>query len=404
MRVLAPGRTVVYRWDGDVGPWRPAPEAILVPEGRHALHLATIDVAGRVTWEKDVHLKVAYTSPPINSPPGGRRRVAGSKLSDARSVGVRAKVSPVAGPILKRLGGRDRYETAGDISEETFASADTVILATGQDFADALASSGLAGSYGGPLLLTKRDALPAATRAELKRLGAKKVVITGGPPAVSEDVARTVRAMGPTVQRIGGRDRYATAALIAAELEKREGRRSTAFIARGDNFPDALAVSPFAFHSRSPILLVRPTSMPAATRAALSRGYFSDVVIAGGPAAVSTSVGGQIVPYADSVRRAGGSDRYATAAKAAKMGFSSGWTNYCMIGIATGMDFPDALCGGVSVGSRQGIVLLTRKAELPSATGRQVDECGPYLRLLHVFGGPAAVSEKVLEALRTIMR
>src|SRR5699024_688979 len=49
-----------------------------------------------------------------------------------------------AGPKVKRLDGELRYDTAIDVSQEGWDSADTVILARGDEFADALAGVPLA--------------------------------------------------------------------------------------------------------------------------------------------------------------------------------------------------------------------------------------------------------------------
>lgn len=90
-----------------------------------------------------------------------------------------------AGPIV-RLAGTDRYETSLAISRETYESASTVYLATGANFPDALAGAPLRG----PLLLTPRDYLLPAVRAEILRLGATKVIVLGSSGAIRESTAR----------------------------------------------------------------------------------------------------------------------------------------------------------------------------------------------------------------------
>ncbi|MBE0475918.1 MAG: cell wall-binding repeat-containing protein [Coriobacteriia bacterium] len=403
VRVVAPGRRVLHRWDADVGEWAEADPEIVVPEGRRTLHLAVVGAEGGVDWRGSLELKVDLGAPKLNGSVEPAAPEPAESLLRRRSVTVRTSVVPQAGPTLTRLGGRDRYETSVIISKANFSEADTVIIATGEGFADALAASGLAGSYRCPLLLTRRDRLPAVARDEMLRLGAKKAVIAGGPPAVSEGVAKAVRQAGLSTQRIGGSDRYETAVLVAKELERREGPRSLGFVARGDTFPDALAVSPFAYGSRSPILLVKPTSLPKVTRNAISRGHFTRIVIAGGPPAVSEGAERWIAGHA-MVVRAGGSDRYETAVRASVLGRFMGSAGDAFVGVATGGDFPDALCGGVAAGGRSGVVLLTRRHDLPQVTGRAVSDLGPSLRCVQVYGGPPAVDEPVLGTLRTIIR
>lgn len=90
-----------------------------------------------------------------------------------------------------RFAGSDRYQTSLEISQDwPDKSVETVVVATGGDFPDALAATPLAGAYYSPLLLTKKDSLPAGFAAELKRLGAKNVILVGGTGAISEKVQK----------------------------------------------------------------------------------------------------------------------------------------------------------------------------------------------------------------------
>jgi putative cell wall-binding protein len=98
--------------------------------------------------------------------------------------------SYTAGPV-ERLAGADRYATAVAISQRTYGAADTVYLATGENFPDALAGAALQG----PLLMTPATTLPSAVRAEIVRLGATRVVVLGGPGVVSTAVANAAAGL-----------------------------------------------------------------------------------------------------------------------------------------------------------------------------------------------------------------
>lgn len=100
-----------------------------------------------------------------------------------------------------RLAGKNRFETAAKISEEGFKKADTVVLAYGFNYADALAGVPLAQKLGAPILLTQTDKLPDETAAEIQRLGAKKAVILGGEGVISTSVENTLKKQGITTQR-----------------------------------------------------------------------------------------------------------------------------------------------------------------------------------------------------------
>ncbi|WP_432565195.1 cell wall-binding repeat-containing protein [Kineococcus sp. SYSU DK003] len=103
---------------------------------------------------------------------------------------LRGLKTAVSGEGNVRISGNDRYETAADISfvmgwepGNTFV----VFLASGTSSADALALGASTGDLG-PVLLTEKDRLPEATRAELQRLQPCMVVVAGGAASVSDAV------------------------------------------------------------------------------------------------------------------------------------------------------------------------------------------------------------------------
>ena len=95
-----------------------------------------------------------------------------------------------------RVAGTDRYSTAAAISAATKAPGVPVAyVATGLDFPDALAGAAVAGLTRGPLLLVTRDSLPAATLAELARLGPARIVILGASGVVSDAMATQLSSL-----------------------------------------------------------------------------------------------------------------------------------------------------------------------------------------------------------------
>jgi putative cell wall-binding protein len=88
-----------------------------------------------------------------------------------------------------RLSGADRYETAAVISSVSFdPGVDVLYLATGSNFPDALAGAAAAGSQDAPILLVKKDSIPAATAAEIARLNPGRIIVLGSSGVVSETV------------------------------------------------------------------------------------------------------------------------------------------------------------------------------------------------------------------------
>ncbi|MCA1569268.1 MAG: cell wall-binding repeat-containing protein [Chloroflexi bacterium] len=197
--------------------------------------------------------------------------------------------------VVERIAGANRYATAASVSADTFASQVPVAyVATGQTFPDALAGVAAAGKNNGPILLVKGDAVPAETVSELKRLRPGRIVVLGSAAVVSEAVAANLAAyaIGGGVSRLAGADRYATA--VAVSSGTFTGGSSTAFIATGLTFPDALGGGPVAGGLPGPLLLVPGTFVPASVAAELRRLDPEAVVLLGGPSAVSDAVASQI--------------------------------------------------------------------------------------------------------------
>ena len=101
-----------------------------------------------------------------------------------------AAQAAVPGAAVRRVAGPDRFATAAEISEDTFVlSPDTVFVANGLGFPDALAGAPAAIWSDAPLLLVTTDTVPTATRKELERIGPSQIVILGGTAVVSDAVA-----------------------------------------------------------------------------------------------------------------------------------------------------------------------------------------------------------------------
>ncbi len=149
---------------------------------------------------------------------------------------------------VKRIGGTDRYETAEQIAKE-LGYKGKVVITTGMDFHDALTVSPLAAYKNIPILLTKKDALPQATKDALSFIAPKEITVVGNTNAVSEKVVSALS----NAKRVSGITIYQSSVAVAksfgADTEKM-------FLATGKDFPDALAASGLAAKYNSPILFV----------------------------------------------------------------------------------------------------------------------------------------------------
>jgi putative cell wall-binding protein len=91
----------------------------------------------------------------------------------------------------------DRYFVSSGVAQHAFfrtgMKIDTVYLATGATYPDALAGAVLAKKSGSPIMLTTKDCIPSDTAERITLLGATKIVILGGTSSVGTPVdTRTV--------------------------------------------------------------------------------------------------------------------------------------------------------------------------------------------------------------------
>jgi putative cell wall-binding protein len=182
-----------------------------------------------------------------------------------------------------RESGVNRYHTASLVSRNTYdPGVGVVYVATGERFADALAG-GAAGAHNkGPLLLVQQNALPFDTGTELSRLKPNRIVVLGGPSAVSDETFRQLGQYSSNVTRVAGGDRYETAALLARqEFGTLNGGL---VVATGAQYPDAVAAGAAGF----PVLLVPSGGpAPASVKAALDALAPLGVLVMGGTGAVA---------------------------------------------------------------------------------------------------------------------
>jgi len=174
-----------------------------------------------------------------------------------------------------RIAGADRYATnnAADLYLGATGGTTHAYIATGANFADALAIGPVVYKTGDPLILTDSGALNANAKSTLQSLGITDVTIVGGTSAVSTAVETALTNMGITIDaRLAGADRTQTAAAIANDAVTNQGfDLGTVYIARGDSFADALVAGPLAGLNTNPILLTStPTTLGAGIPSVLS--------------------------------------------------------------------------------------------------------------------------------------
>ncbi|MGB6021232.1 MAG: cell wall-binding repeat-containing protein [Ornithinimicrobium sp.] len=212
---------------------------------------------------------------------GGTSAVHGSVLTALRPYATTREV--------RRVKGGNRYETAAAMAESYPAGTKTVYLASGADYPDALAGAALAAHQGAPLLLTEATELPSATRRQLDRLDPREVVVLGGKNAINSSTARAAGSYSRTgdFTRLAGTNRFETAERVSLQFPS---ATSTAVLASGKAYPDALVGAALGGRLGAPLLLTEADGIPTATDRALTRLALTKAYAVGGDSVIEQGV------------------------------------------------------------------------------------------------------------------
>ncbi|MEV8214804.1 cell wall-binding repeat-containing protein [Leifsonia sp. NPDC077715] len=207
--------------------------------------------------------------------------------------------------------------------------------------------------------------------------------------------AYTIPPGAQKVGRLAGDDRFGTSAAVSAATFA--ANAPVAYVASGLQFPDALSGSPAAARAHGPVLLVQPGAVPASVQTELKRLHPSKIVVLGGANSVSDAVVTQLKGFTSgAVTRVSGSDRYETSAAVSRATATVGAQ---VAYVVSGQTFPDALAAGALAARTSGApLLLTAQGSLPAPTATELKRVAP--KSIVVVGGPNAVSDAVLTALR----
>ncbi len=292
-----------------------------------------------------------------------------------------------------RLAGANRTLTAIAVAESGWPNgASTVVLTRDDAFPDALAGAPLASMNNAPILLTNSQTLSSETAQEIVKLHPTKIIILGGTGVVSTDIQNTLeQSYKIPVDRIGGKDRFDTAAQIAQRVGNVSGK---VVVAYGLDYPDALAVSPWAAKNGVPILLSLTDTLPAYTSAAIQQLKPSETVVVGGSGVVSDAVKNAL----PNATRYSGSNRYQTAADiCTRLGKADGTQlNPSNVFVATGLNWPDALGGSALAGKDGNPIILTGSTLDPTIADYIYGEHTAITKVT-ALGGAGVVSDGVID-------
>ena len=357
----------------------------------------------------------------------GALALGGLALTGASPAGA---ANPDWSVLDSRIGGADRYETAVLVAEDRGWS--NLIIASGENPADALAASAIVEAEDAAILLTMSDGLPEIVADYLDENDdfAGDVYIVGGESAISADVEDAIGDLMPdaTVTRVAGDNRYETAAEINALLGVPDG----AIIVNGADgrWPDALSVGQVAALLEWPIIVTGDGGLNDVATEQIDNLLLDNdeasFLLIGGTTVMPQSVEDYLLDEgvsAGSIRRLGGADRYGTNVQinawmleGAVSGFRT--TAEAPLGDLYAFDDGDLAGYGVTlvsgevpwdalsatawtVNSEPWHLVLVKRDSLPPFTGVAM---GLLAQLggpqgVQIIGGPNAVSNSVKTAL-----
>lgn len=304
---------------------------------------------------------------------------------------------------------------ADAVAADAGGGLDTVVMVSGRSWHEAVVAASVAGSLGAPVLMTpphevRDDALEFLDRIEASRV---LLVSTDTESGRSIDVAvdEQLRGAGLTVERVNGSDQYLTGVAVAERLGAAGelGRLgTTAIIASGEVFADALVAGPLSAHRGLPVLLTPQAELHAEVADYLDSAGIERVVLMGGTAALSDEVENAVVDLGIAVDRMAGASRFETATLAAAYAAEHAGES-CFAGAKAGLARArvpfDSFSAAPLLARRCAALVLTDPDEVPESTAEYLDGVRRTARegaaQLLVFGGEVAVSQAAIDEFLT---
>lgn len=309
------------------------------------------------------------------------------------TIGISSQAHAKNSYNINRITGKNRYETSANISSKfSNSTVQNIIIASGNDFPDALSGSVLSKKLNAPILLMdKTIALSSNSISYIKSHLANggTIYVLGGNTSINDSFLDYFKSLSYNVKRLGGNNRFDTNKRIVNSMNVEKGM--PVFLVNGYGFADALSVSSIAASKGYPILMVNKSNLPSEIKDTLKEIQPSKVFIIGGEGSLNNSVVDELfneVPSLDndSIVRIGGSSRYETSLNVCKY-FN---LNSDSAVIASGKSFPDALSGSALAEKLNAPIILT--------DGSNIIEQKRYLdstncSSLIILGGKGSVSK-----------
>ena len=279
----------------------------------------------------------------------GRDKAAQPDKPNLMSFTFQVKSGPVDEALsdnVKRIAGDDRYHTSLRVGRELKKvrkgkDFNAVVVANGDNYADALSGAYLAKVKNAPLILVNENNMEEAKKfiythlhKRVRKWQAKsQVYLLGGEKVVPEAMREELEEYFD-IKRIAGSDRFETNLKILKEADVRSG---DLLVCSGVGYADSLAASA----SGKPIMLV-DDKLSDEQKKLIKSLDSGNIKIIGGYKSVNSNIESACKSLAPTIRIYG-EDRYKTSLAIAKHFFKNSKSAV----FAYGDNFPDGLCGGV---------------------------------------------------------
>ena len=308
--------------------------------------------------------------------------------------------------LITRVKGKTRYETSIAIAKQFLydygaTGYPNVIIATGDNFADALAGAALSAEYAAPIILVSKNVPESFENAmdfidEFVNLEEGTAFILGGKNAVPEEVEGMLDDVGIAFERFAGKGRYDTNLMVLNKLVEVGSLEAgdAIFYCDGTNWPDAAT----AAGTGVPMMLVAKDGL-SQDQIDFIEAFEAPMmnVLIGGTKAVSEEVAAQLEPYTredeleyfDGVWRIFGKGRGDTAVALAEAVFEEPEG----VIFAYALNYPDTIAGGL-MACYMGMPILYGDNGHPdvyaASDGPYIEDLGIYFA--YILGGQKLVS------------
>ena len=259
----------------------------------------------------------------------------------------------------------------------------------------------------------------AVALAQIERLAAEdcEVLVLGPATEINDKVVEAIKAKVANVRRVT--DESGSAELLAkAFYQEAAGKWNTSgtfILATSADYADTLAISPYAYASKTPIFYTNEAGLLSdEVKTFLTSGAFERVVISGGEGVVLPETEKALTDAGLKAVRLCGDDRYLTSAEIARWVLGKNTAaafqpdvlmSVNKMGVATGDECADALVSVDLLGRTKGILLLASDANaslkeyFEDAVEEFIVPAKETMVAGYIFGGEFWISKNIEDTL-----